>query len=207
MTGPQKGPQNGRSRTFGPVIVLGLASGVVVAVAGNQAATAAAGERAQSFAAAGFVIYDARMPAATAAALVVLACWGVVLVSRGWFRRATAALGALAAAGAVAAVAAGGASSAHDLRRSFSEAGYVGVVVHHTAWFWTAALGSVLTLVASVLAVRLIPQWPEMGTRYDAPTGAGTRTDIGQPSPVEQLEDQTSIDLWKAFDEGRDPTA
>lgn len=187
--------------TFGPVVVLGLASAVAVAVAGNQPATAAVGERAESFAAAGFVIYDARLPAATAAALVVLACWGVVLVSRGWFRRATAILGAVAAAGAVAAVAGGGASSADDLRHGFSEAGYVGVVVHHTAWFWIAALGSALTLLASILAVRLIPQWPEMGNRYDAPAA------VGRSSPVEQLEDQSSMDLWKALDEGRDPTA
>lgn len=198
MTREVTPPQKGRRRTFGPVILVGLASAVVVAVAGNHPAAAATGERAETFAASGFVIYDAQVPAATAAALVVLACWGVVLVSRGRFRRAVAVLGSLAAAGAVAAVATGWASIPDDLRRSFSEAGYAGVGVHHTAWFWTAAAGSVLTLAASVLAVRLIPQWPKMGTRYDAPTGAGT--DIGQP------EEQSSLDLWKAMDEGRDPT-
>ena len=42
--------------------------------------------------------------------------------------------------------------------------------------------------------------WPEMGSRYDAP-GAAAATAAGPP------EEQTSLDLWKALDEGRDPTA
>ena len=43
-------------------------------------------------------------------------------------------------------------------------------------------------------AVRLVPSWPEMGSRYDAPGST--------PPPREE----TSLDLWRALDHGRDPT-
>ena len=48
--------------------------------------------------------------------------------------------------------------------------------------------------------LALVPRWPEMGTRYDAPTGAGA-ADAHDAAPKE------NIDIWKALDEGRDPTA
>ena len=70
---------------------------------------------------------------------------------------------------------------------------------------------SVLTLAAGLAAVRFIPSWPEMGTRYDAPTGA-PRTDASAatsdgpagagPDPAEK----SNRDLWKSLDEGSDPT-
>ncbi len=41
----------------------------------------------------------------------------------------------------------------------------------------------------------LVPSWPEMGDKYDRPTGP----------PAEQADDDLA--LWKALDEGRDPTA
>jgi hypothetical protein len=50
-----------------------------------------------------------------------------------------------------------------------------------------------------VLAMRWAPQWPEMGSRYDAP---GVQSEPASVPP----EDQSSLDLWKALDEGKDPT-
>ena len=50
-------------------------------------------------------------------------------------------------------------------------------------------------MVPAVLAVRLVPGWPEMGSRYDAP---------GHPTPPRIMSEQR--DLWHALDEGRDPT-
>jgi hypothetical protein len=38
-----------------------------------------------------------------------------------------------------------------------------------------------------------------MGRRYDAPAG--------QEPPAKAPEEQENLDLWKAMDEGRDPTA
>jgi hypothetical protein len=45
-----------------------------------------------------------------------------------------------------------------------------------------------------VVAVRFCPVWPEMGSRYDAPA---TRP---------QAEDLDDLDLWRAIDQGHDPT-
>ena len=55
-----------------------------------------------------------------------------------------------------------------------------------------------LSVVATLAAVLLVPGWPEMGSRYDAPAAAPQRA---------RLPPETNIDIWKALDEGRDPTA
>ena len=60
------------------------------------------------------------------------------------------------------------------------------------------ALCALLVLATTVLALRLVRTWPEMGSRYDSPTGA-RETTTEQPTE--------NIDIWKALDEGRDPTA
>jgi hypothetical protein len=39
-----------------------------------------------------------------------------------------------------------------------------------------------------------------MGRKYDAPADAS-------PEPEQAPEEQENLDLWKAMDEGRDPTA
>ena len=46
------------------------------------------------------------------------------------------------------------------------------------------------------------PEWPEMGTRYDAPGSA-----VPAPATPAEPDERTGLDLWKAMDEGRDPTA
>ena len=51
--------------------------------------------------------------------------------------------------------------------------------------------------LAAAAAVRYAPAWPEMGSRYEAPVGA----------PATTAEDADgNLDLWKAMDEGHDPT-
>ena len=136
----------------------------------------------------------------TALGLVVLACWGVVLVTRGRVRRAVAALGVLAAAGALVAVLVAYPQAIDDLRDELAQVGVTDPSLHHTPWYWLAVAGAALAVVAGVLAVRWAPQWPEMGRRYDAPTS-------GPEAPQAPAEEQTNLDLWKALDEGRDPTA
>ena len=42
------------------------------------------------------------------------------------------------------------------------------------------------------------PGWPAMGSRYDAP---GARADAEDAAP------DTEQDMWRALDDGRDPTA
>lgn len=183
-----------RRRTFGPVVLLGLGAGGLTAIAGNNPVADA--DEQGAFA----ITYDAHLPLATALGLVVLACWGVVLVTRGRMRRGVAALGALASAGALAAVVAGWSQVPDQLREELAAVGVTDAAVTHTAWWWLALLGAVVSVAVTASAVLLAPAWPEMGTRYDAPTGA-------EPAPRAAPEEQTSLELWKAIDEGRDPTA
>jgi uncharacterized membrane protein (TIGR02234 family) len=188
--------------SFGPVVLLGLAAGTLSAVAGNQTWASADGGRAGQVSSLALSADAGKVPAAGALALVVLACWGVVLVTRGLVRRVVAALGALAALGTLAAVVVGWSSVEETLRDDLASVGITEASVTHTGWFWAAAVGSVLSVVATVLAVRLVPGWPEMGTRYDAPG-----SDAPPAAAAVEPEDQSSLDLWKAMDEGRDPTA
>ena len=170
-------------RSFGPVVLIGLASATLVAVAGNRSWAEADSGAARDVSSLALSVDAGKMPAATALALVLLACWGVVLVTRGRVRRAVAALGVLAALGALASVVMGWSSVVDALRNDLASVGVT----------------AVLALASSVAAVVLVPGWPEMGSRYDAPGAA--------PPPTPDPEDQSSLDLWKAMDEGRDPTA
>ncbi|MCD4534794.1 Trp biosynthesis-associated membrane protein [Nocardioides sp. cx-169] len=183
---------------FAPLVVLGLASGVGAAVGGNQLwVTFDADEQQDSWGMASGLSESPSVPLATALGLVVLACWGVVLVSRGRPRRAVAALGALAAVGTLAAYVVGFFAAARDLEDDLAGVGLTGVDVDHTRWFWFGLACALVSAVAAVLAVRLVPRWPEMGTRYDAPGDQARHEPAAEPS---------NLDLWKALDEGDDPT-
>ncbi|GAA1523177.1 Trp biosynthesis-associated membrane protein [Nocardioides humi] len=190
---------DGARRTFGPVVLVGLASSGFAAVAGHKemlsipeaTLTAAGGiaptaqERSVEF------------PLAGALALVALAAWGVLLVTRGVVRRAAAVLALAASAGIIAVVVVGGfvqdGDAAADLATRLG-LDLAAVDVERSAWLWVALGCSLVALVAAGLAVRLVPAWPEMGSRYDAPSAA--------PAP----RGTDHLDLWKSLDEGRDPT-
>jgi uncharacterized membrane protein (TIGR02234 family) len=187
-----------RRRTFGPVVLLGLASGTLTAVAGEKPAVKGSGDAARAVSSR-LVSFDAHLPLVTALGLVALACWGVVLVTRGRVRRAVAALATLAALGALVAALAAYAQVPDQFRSELAQVGVPDPQLSHTAWYWAAVLGALLATLAGALAVAWVPSWPEMGTRYDAPGAA--------PAPVVPPEEQSSLDLWKALDEGRDPTA
>jgi hypothetical protein len=164
-------------------VLLGVGSAAVAAVASN----AVWAERAA----------DAPVPAATEQlsgsdivplvvplTLVALACWGAVLVLRRRGRRVVAVIGA--AAGLTAAVVVvGRLAGADDLDTG--------------AWPWVVAAATVVTALAFARAWVAAPTWPEMSGRYDrgdreaAPSGA-------------RSQDQTPAELWRALDEGRDPT-
>lgn len=184
-----------------PVVVAGLASGGLAAIAGNQdwASIDRGGDAtATAFSSAAASTLDATAPPVTALALVLLATWGVVLVSRGRARLAVTWLGLLAALGVVGfAVAAWLATPGNlvDVRAS------VEVAASRTVWSYVGVLAALVASGTSVLAVRSVGRWPEMGRRYDAP-GDGTAA----PPPAVPPEEQTNLDLWRAIDDGRDPT-
>jgi uncharacterized membrane protein (TIGR02234 family) len=189
--------EDSQRRTFGPVVLAGLATSGLAAVASAKPWIGSPGTSGGD---ASMNALDAgtRYPLASAISFVLLAAWGVLLVTRGVVRRAFAVIAALASVALVAAVIAAYITLPDTARDSYDQLiGRGSPDQGFTGWFWTAAVCSVLSLVPAFLAVRLVPSWPEMGSRYDAP-GAPER----DPDP----EPNGERDLWQALDEGRDPT-
>jgi hypothetical protein len=180
-----------RSRTFGPVVAAGLALAGLTALASTRAWFAPASDSAAVVVA---TADDAQAPLATALSLVVLATWGVVLVSRGRVRRAVTVLGVVASLGALVVTAWAWWTVPAQLRTDLARLGESDLGADPTAWYALALVAAVLEIATLAAAWRWLPTWPEMGRRYDAPTAAATP------------EDPSSLDLWKAIDEGRDPT-
>ena len=70
-----------------------------------------------------------------------------------------------------------------------------------TGWFWAAAVAGGASIPRRDRA-RGSPG-PGAGPRWAAGT---TPPATQEPAPVVEPEDQSSLDLWRAMDEGRDPT-
>jgi len=179
-------------RTFGPVVLLGLATAGFGAVAGNQRwATGDPGS--------GVAYVDvndgAQVPLAPALSLALLAVWGLLLVLRGQARRSVAMLALLVALAVLATTIAGRSALINHYDIVFTQMGAYDYRVTFTGWYWLALALSVLAAGATALAVTYVASWPEMGSRYDAPGTAGR-----------QEEPETPLEIWKAIDEGRDPT-
>lgn len=191
---------------FGPVVLLGVTAAGLCAVAGSKpwvAGRSGSVDTAADSAMASALSLDSvqESPLAAALALVLLACWGVLLVTRGRVRRAVAVLGLVASVGLVATVVQAFWSLPDKLADALVRAsGTDTVTTDLTGWYAAAAVGALLSVAASTAAVVLVPRWPEMGTRYDAPTGASA-------AEADRAEPKENIDIWKALDEGRDPTA
>lgn len=198
-------------RTFGPVVALGLASGALGAWAGTKPWVDGTGADSSADASVSMAMTAvgeiASSPLATALAFVVLACWGVLLVTRGRFRRAVAALAVLAGLGYAATVVwAPFTLPDHLVEQVRRRTGASLDDTSLTGWYWLAVVAAILVLASTVLALRLVRTWPEMGSRYDAP--AGTRSGDGTGPAAAAADHPTeNIDIWKALDEGRDPTA
>jgi uncharacterized membrane protein (TIGR02234 family) len=187
---------NTRSRrSFGPTVLAGLAGAVLASVAGAKdwarASGASAGTKVDA-AAKG----SESAPLVTALALVALAAWGVVLVSRGRVRQAVSAVGMLASVGVLVATAVAFNGAKDDALRVLNGKG-VDVdtsQVTLTGWYFAAGVGATVAVVAFFFAVLKSRGWPSMGTKYDAP---GARAE----QPVNEH------DMWRALDEGHDPTS
>lgn len=176
------------TRRLGPVALLGVAGAGLLALAGSQTWLGPA-EASTALADAG-VASGRGAPQATALALVVLALWGVLLVTRGGVRRW------LARAGAVVALVTAGVTGWAIVDVLGAEPDPVREEVLAPAWMVTAALAALLVLVAGLLAARHVREWPEMSSRYDAPGAGGEESDL-----------TSARGTWRALDEGRDPTA
>jgi uncharacterized membrane protein (TIGR02234 family) len=109
-------------------------------------------------------------------------------------------LTALLALGLVATVVVGLGAARDNVRDGILGLGPLDCVSTRThGWFWVAVAALPLALLPALAALRFVPSWPEMGRRYDAPTDPA-------PEPAKAPEEQENLDLWKAMDEGRDPT-
>ena len=185
-------------RSFGLTVAAGLAGAAAATVAATstwgEATTRDTGLR--TAAADGSTVAPLVLPMA----LVALASWGTVLVLRRRGRRVVTVLAAVA--GFVgAAVALTGASEAGSAAAEVL-GDLPGASTSTTAWPFVAAAGCLVSGVAAVVAWWQAPGWPEMSTRYDAPTGRSGTTEAGSGDD----RPRTDAELWKALDEGRDPT-
>lgn len=146
------------------------------------------------------------VPLAGACGLVLLASFGAVLATRNRVRQAVGLLiVAFSAVVLVAAVHPGDVSPVVESRlsaRGWSAASAYSVSTQPSRWLVLAA--AVACLAAGLLVVRLGPRWPTMGRRYDAPERATSPAPGGHESTgAESLDEEA---LWRALDEGRDPT-
>ncbi|TWG96902.1 putative membrane protein (TIGR02234 family) [Nocardioides sp. J9] len=194
-------------RTFGPTVLVGLAASGFAAVAGHKAMLTIPAETITAAGGLSRSVEDrsVEFPLAGALALVALAAWGVLLVTRGTVRRVVAVLAVLAAAGMGAVVVVGGfvqddgAVDELAVRLGLNAAA---IEAERTGWLWVALACALVAFLAAGAAVRLVPSWPEMGSRYDAPTGG---PDPAAPAAGDPSE-RSNLDLWKSLDEGSDPT-
>jgi uncharacterized membrane protein (TIGR02234 family) len=185
-------------RSFGVVVAAGLAG----AAAATVAATSTWGEATsrdtglRTAAADGSTVAPLALPMA----LVALASWGTVLVLRRRGRRIVSVLAAVAGfVGAAVALTRASESGAAAME---ALGDLPGASTSTTAWPFVAAAGCLVSALAALVAWWQAPGWPEMSTRYDAPTG---RSGANEPGSADDRP-RTDAELWKALDEGRDPT-
>lgn len=184
--------RSGYART----VLVGLSGAVLAAVAASRVWARASGSAAGvdvSASSSG----SSSAPLAVALALVALAAWGVVLVLRGRPRRAIAVVGVLAAAGTLVSGLVSAGRARDDAVAAAVARGGTGDAFTSslTGWYYVCLVTAAVTLAAFVVAVVAAPRWPAMSSRYDAPA---TR------APAEPVSEQ---DMWRALDDGRDPTA
>jgi uncharacterized membrane protein (TIGR02234 family) len=184
-----------RERSFAPAVLAGLAGATLAAVASAQDWATASGDNAGVEVTAAVSGSDTAPPA-LALSLVALAAWGAVLVLRGRVRQAVAVVGLLAAGTVVGVVVDAFDGAQDDAVEAVSALGATGDVLSSslTGWYWATGVGAGLTAVALAVASVRAARWPAMGSRYDAPAARAEQ-------PV------TEEDLWRALDEGHDPTA
>ena len=182
-------------RSYLGAVVAGLGGAALAAVAAGQP-WADASARAAGVPVEAAVKGSEAAPLVIALTLVALAAWGVVLVLRGRVRRWVALLGALACGGALVAVVDAFDGAQDAALEALAAKGGVGdvSVASLSAWYFVTAVALLVTLAAFAVAVLRAPGWPAMGSRYDAPA-ARAAGPAAEP------------DMWRAMDDGHDPTA
>ncbi|MEV7423768.1 MULTISPECIES: TIGR02234 family membrane protein [unclassified Streptomyces] len=212
--GDDGGGPSGR-RSLAAALLLGAVGAAVVLIASGQTwagGTAAVGG--------GSVPLDANgrditgVPAALA--VVGLAALVAVFAVRRAGRLLVAALLALSGAGAALAAFLGASDRSALDGMAAKTTGDTAATVHalsHTAWPYVTSVGSVLILLAGVLALVYGRRWPGMSGRYERPGATAVAAGPGAPAPAGGRARKAPVvdpdrpeDLWKALDRGEDPT-
>lgn len=184
-----------RRGTFGPVVLVGVLAAALSAVASAKKWAELGSADAKLVAT--WIGSSGELPVASALSLAALASWGALLVSRGRWRRWIAALGLVIALASLVTAVVGFSEAPSDLRHAAENS--LGNALSSspslTGWYWAAVVADLLVVLALLVAVRDAPAWPTMSSRYDAPAGSH-----------EPREMKSSLDVWKALDEGDDPT-
>ncbi|MFO6453951.1 MULTISPECIES: Trp biosynthesis-associated membrane protein [unclassified Aeromicrobium] len=182
-----------RRNLLGPsvLLLLALGGGTLLAV---RAAWATATAQAAGLPEVELSVSGAdAVPGAAGLAVLVMAAGLGVLAGGPRLRRAIGALVVLAGVVGVFMTARAGDAIATAQRRAIDEAAASGIDVQ---WSTTVAqplavAGFVLVVVVGAAVAWLGPRWATMGRKYDAPAA----------------REPDASDLWKAMDDGVDPTA
>lgn len=145
------------------------------------------------------------VPTVGAAALVVVTGSLALLPAGGWPRRLVGALVTLAALGVLLGTLTAGPAVSDALARDLlatastdgAEVAALAESAERTGWRWVSLTGGLLGLAVGTWSVLRGHTWAVMGSRYDAPVPA---------SPRRGSRGAEDTDLWRALDDGRDPT-
>ena len=184
-------------RHFVAVVALGLIGSGLIAVAGSKP-WADLPTRARPIGLNADELL--KQPLCGALGLLLLATWGVILVTGSLTRRIAAGFSLIVVAGVVMTVI-NGWSIASRAAVQLGE-------VHPTrnSWLWVALIGAVVVGSASVLALRLAPTWPTMSARYDSPVSPGPTLQTSEVVGSEEGGSDTQRELWEQITDGHDPT-
>lgn len=142
-------------------------------------------------------------PVLVALSIVVIAAALAVVASGGWVRQIVGLVVATVAAWAAVqalSVDVAGAPMARALLDSPANLGAAHPVANVSVWPVVAGLAFAVAAVLGVLVVVFGRQWPRMAKRYDRQSAGSSE------AASELVADADDADLWRALDDGRDPT-
>jgi uncharacterized membrane protein (TIGR02234 family) len=152
------------------------------------------------------------VPWVGALTLVILAGALAIVPTGGWLRRVVGVVVSLAALGAAIGTLTAGPAVDDALSEQLAESPASGGVddaaivaaADHPAWRWLTLGSSVAGIAVGLHVAGRGHRWATMGSRYDAPAARRRPESADVTAESEPAE---NADLWRALDEGRDPTA
>ncbi len=196
--------------TFARTVLTGLLTSGIAAIAGTRSWVKLS-DSAEQHAATQVGVPVGEVPLAGALALVVLACWGVLLVTRGRVRRSLALIAAVVSLAVAVTSVVGSLDVVDSAVKTLGDRGFQNPEASRNLWGPVCGVAGVLAALVALLAFRWAPGWPEMGRRYDAPSGASSTVRLPGTEPADAEEgavtDTANLELWKSLDQGFDPTA